>query len=410
MVQAFILNYKICRKKMIHSKKIQQVVFLCGGLGTRLMPLTETVPKPLVECNNKPFIEYLIEQFVDQGIYNFLMLTGYLGDKIIDRLGDGCQFGAKIEYHNGPVHWNTSRRLWEARKLISSEIYLMYSDNFALIKLDELKKINESENKILTLSLMKKSPGNICLDNKNQPMSYNPKRSTSSPYVEIGYMYLRFNQIVNKLKDNNLEFSTVISSLVKEGQVNAILNNGVYYSISDPPRLLTTEKYLKSKKIILLDRDGVINEKAPEWDYVKNLKEFTWIEKSKKSLIKLAKDGYEFIIITNQAGIARKKILKKDLQEIHDYIFNQLKDVGVNIIDTYVCPHNWHDNCFCRKPEPGLLLQASKEHFFRLDKTIFVGDKKSDIEAAKRAGSKGLLFDKNNDDLYELISSNIESK
>jgi len=396
-------------KIMAHSKKIQQVVFLCGGLGTRLMPLTKKVPKPLVECNNKPFIEYLIEQFVDQGIYNFLMLTGYLGDKIKDRLGDGCKFGAKIEYHNGPVDWNTSRRLWEARKLISSEIYLMYSDNFALIKLNELKKINESENKILTLSLMKKSPGNISLDNNKKPISYNSNRCISSPYVEIGYMYLKFDRLVNKLKENNLEFSKVISSLIKEGQVNAILNNDVYYSISDPQRLLATERYLKSKKIILLDRDGVINEKAPEWDYVKNLKEFKWIEKSKKSLVKLAKNGYEFIIITNQAGIARKKILRKDLQEIHDYISNQLKDLGVNIIGVYVCPHNWHDKCFCRKPEPGLLLQASKENFFRLDKTFFVGDKPSDIEAAKRAGSKGLLFNKNNDDLYELISSNIES-
>ena len=123
-------------------------------------------------------------------------------------------------------------------------------------------------------------------------------------------------------------------------------------------------------------------------------------------MIKLAKEGYEFIIITNQAGIARKKILKKDLTMIHNHLSKELKALGVKIRDIYVCPHNWHDNCFCRKPQPGLLLRASKEHSFRLDKTLFIGDKQSDIEAT-RAGARGLLFDKDKDNLYQLISSNL---
>ena len=82
------------------------------------MPLTKDCPKILVNCNNKPFIEYLIEQFVDQGIKSFVMLTGYLGDKIEDSLGNDNRFGASIIYHHGPVNWNTCRRLWEARNLL----------------------------------------------------------------------------------------------------------------------------------------------------------------------------------------------------------------------------------------------------------------------------------------------------
>ena len=162
---------------------------------------------------------------------------------------------------------------------LHDEIYLMYSDNFALIDLKNLEKTHKKNNKIITLSVVKKNPGNIVLDDKKQPTSYSTQRSGSSPFVEIGYMYLNFKKILKKMRNNNNEFNSIISSLINEKQANSILNNISYYSISDPKRRLIAEKYLEKNNIILLDRDGVINEKAPEWDYIKKLMNFFGLKK-----------------------------------------------------------------------------------------------------------------------------------
>lgn len=77
---------------------LSQAVILCGGKGIRLRPLTENLPKPMVLVNKKPFLASLLEQLSEQGIKRFLLLTGYLGEKIVDYFGDGARFGWEISY------------------------------------------------------------------------------------------------------------------------------------------------------------------------------------------------------------------------------------------------------------------------------------------------------------------------
>ena len=115
-----------------------QAVILCGGLGTRLRPYTETIPKPMIPCNGNPFIKYLLEQLQEQGIRKILLLTGYLGGKIIDYFGDGRKLGLSIQYSPGPVEWDTGRRLWEARSLLEKSFLLLYSDNFVPFSLNKI--------------------------------------------------------------------------------------------------------------------------------------------------------------------------------------------------------------------------------------------------------------------------------
>ena len=98
-------------------EKIKQAVILCGGLGTRLRPITNSIPKPMVEINNIPFLWYLLDKISENGIKRFLILTGYLGDKIQTYFGDGKDFNWTINYSHGPYDWNTGRRLWEAKDL-----------------------------------------------------------------------------------------------------------------------------------------------------------------------------------------------------------------------------------------------------------------------------------------------------
>jgi D-glycero-D-manno-heptose 1,7-bisphosphate phosphatase len=170
-----------------------------------------------------------------------------------------------------------------------------------------------------------------------------------------------------------------------------------YHSISDPERWKLTEKYLAPKKIILIDRDGVINEKARRGEYVDSWKKFSFIQKNIEGMKMLSQSGFSFIVISNQAGIGRKMVSEKTVTSINEKMKASLQDEGVNILEIYVCPHHWEDLCFCRKPNPGLFFQASRDWLFRLDKTIFIGDDPRDCQAAHNAGCNSMYLGKEED-------------
>ena len=104
----------------------QQAVIFCGGLGSRLRPLTETLPKPMAPVLDKPFLEYLLVQLEEQSIKRFVLLTGYLGGIIQEYFGDGSKWGWTIEYSHGLEEWDTGRRLWEARSKLDDKFLLFY--------------------------------------------------------------------------------------------------------------------------------------------------------------------------------------------------------------------------------------------------------------------------------------------
>jgi D-glycero-D-manno-heptose 1,7-bisphosphate phosphatase len=140
-----------------------------------------------------------------------------------------------------------------------------------------------------------------------------------------------------------------------------------------------------SRKIAFLDRDGVINKKAPPHQYITKVKDF----KFNKGIFKLLKilqvKGYEFIIITNQRGIARGIFTKKKLDQIHKYMIKKLKEKGIRILDIFYCPHE-KNSCNCRKPKPGLIHQALNKYAINLVKSILISDNEKDIIMGQSLG------------------------
>ena len=116
----------------------EQAVILCGGLGMRLRPITDNLPKPMAPVNGRPFLAYLLQQLKEQGIQRVLMLTGYRGEMIHEFFGNGESFGVDICYSHGPVEWETGRRIFEARTELDSAFLLLYSDNYVPVNLEEL--------------------------------------------------------------------------------------------------------------------------------------------------------------------------------------------------------------------------------------------------------------------------------
>ena len=144
-------------------------------------------------------------------------------------------------------------------------------------------------------------------------------------------------------------------------------------------------------RAIFLDRDGVINNivivnglpTSPS-----NFEEFKILPRVKKSILNLKKLNFYCILVTNQPDVSRGKIEKETVIEMNEYIKKELK-----LSDVFVCFHDDKDNCECRKPKPGLILNASKKWNIDLKKSYMIGDRWKDIDAGKSSGCKTILID-----------------
>ena len=151
---------------------------------------------------------------------------------------------------------------------------------------------------------------------------------------------------------------------------------------------------------VFVDRDGVVNKRLVD-DWVKSYDEFEFLPKSIDGL-KLLKDaGCRLILVTNQRGIALNLFSEEDLSEIHKSMNDDLKSFAVEFDAIYFCPHDRHENCKCRKPEPGMLIQAANDFSLTLNECIMMGDSPSDESASVSAGCKSFYKIDEEQTLYE---------
>ena len=386
-------------------KNLNQAVIFCGGLGTRLRPITNSIPKPMVEINKKPFLWYLLDKLSSHpnNIKNFVLLTGYLEEKIKNFFQDGKQFGWKISYSSGPKEWETGRRLWEAKEYLNEKFILCYSDNFAQVSIPKILKINEQNNSSISLLITKKGIGNVKINDSNNNISYQKERNPNYELVELGFMICKKNQVFNyfnKLNESpNIDFSRILEKLSIDNKLSGYLIKDPYYSIGDLHRLEKTREYLNPKRIILLDRDGVINVKAERGKYITSWDEFYFIDDTIQALEQLALEGFRFILISNQAGISTGDITENNLKIIHNKMIEYLELKGINILDIFVSTDHWQSKGFRRKPNPGMFFEASEKYLLRLDQTFYVGDDKRDCEAANKASCGSILIGNNINDI-----------
>lgn len=145
-----------------------------------------------------------------------------------------------------------------------------------------------------------------------------------------------------------------------------------------------------SRTAVLLDRDGVIIRNRP--DYVKNWLEVRFLPGAIEGLVRLSRKGYLIAVVTNQSAIDRGLVSEKVVRYIHERIAGEVEKAGGRIHGFFVCPHTPEAGCICRKPKPGLLLQAKSELDIDLASTYLIGDQLSDVEAAAAVGCRPILL------------------
>lgn len=142
-------------------------------------------------------------------------------------------------------------------------------------------------------------------------------------------------------------------------------------------------------KFIILDRDGVINHGTES--YIKTPEEFHAIPGSLEAIVALNQAGFKVLIATNQSGIAKGLYSLQMLDAVHKKLCADLSALGGVIDAIFCCPHHPDENCFCRKPKPGLLYQIHEKYNLPRADTFFVGDSHVDVEAALEFGCKPML-------------------
>ncbi|MBI3306765.1 MAG: HAD family hydrolase [Candidatus Omnitrophica bacterium] len=144
------------------------------------------------------------------------------------------------------------------------------------------------------------------------------------------------------------------------------------------------------KKVVFIDRDGVINV-DPIGDYVKTWDDFRFEKGALEALKRILDSGLEIILISNQAGIGDGVYPEASLWDIHKKMLAEFKKKGILIRSSHFCLHGKQAGCGCRKPEIGLFKEAVKDLAYDPQKTYFVGDKATDVEAGKRFGIKTIF-------------------
>jgi D-glycero-D-manno-heptose 1,7-bisphosphate phosphatase len=140
---------------------------------------------------------------------------------------------------------------------------------------------------------------------------------------------------------------------------------------------------------VFLDRDGVINENRP--DHVKSWAEFRFLPGVPEAVARLTRDGVKVFVVSNQAVVNRGMASHAGVESLHQQMVQEIERQGGRIEAVAFCPHRPEEECVCRKPRTGLLLDLARDHNVDLERAALVGDALTDVEAGLAAGCRAVL-------------------
>jgi histidinol-phosphate phosphatase family protein len=354
-----------------------------------MRPITNSMPKPMVEFHGRPFLEYVVEMLREQGFERVLMLLGYLPEVIEDHFGDGSAFGVEVDYSVTPPDDLTVSRMQAARDRIEHSFLLLYCDNYWPMRMDDMwRRFCELDVPAMVTVYANRDgyrPGkdSVLVEDGRVRTFDKTKTVRGLQGVEISYAILTEPVLDLLPAEDELFELALYPQLARRGQLGAYVSEHRYYSVGSVERLPATERFLRRRPTVILDRDGTLNRRPPRAHYVTRPDEFEWLPGSLEAVRLLERHGYRVVIVSNQAGIGRGALTEAQLEEIH---LRMLGESGGAIEAIYYCPHDWDAGCDCRKPAPGMLFQAQRDLDLDLTRTLFVGDDERDGQAAQAAG------------------------
>ena len=420
-----------------------KTVVMAGGKGTRISERFPDIPKPLIPIKNaeeieKPVLEWEICSLRDQGFRDIILTVSYMHDKIENYFGDGSSFGVHIEYFVEETPLGNAGALFKLRSELGDEPFLLLNADAVFdVDFNRMVKWHKEKKALVTLFTHPNShpydSGLIIVDGSCSVISWLTKEDVRPQWyknrVNAGLHVIDPSildmmsidpDMIGKLDENGKKVKVdldrqVLKPLCGTGRMFAydspeyVKDMGTperYYAVSaDFQNGTVAAKNLSHKqKAIFLDRDGTINKYV---GFLRSIDEFELLDGVTDAIKAINSSGYLCIIVTNQPVIARGEVTVAELDEIHKKMETLLGNEGAYIDALYYCPHHPHKgyegeipelkfDCECRKPKPGMLIQAANDLNIDLENSWMIGDGENDILAGKNAGCKTVIIGSEN--------------
>lgn len=382
---------------------VQQAVILAGGLGTRLGELTKERPKPLLDVDGKPFLDYIIWNLRRQGIQKLLFSVGYLADLIKEHFGNGEKHGVQIDYVIEEKPAGTGGALRLAQSALQDIFFVLNGDTLFDVNMRDLALLLSEKHALACLALREVQDcsryGSITLAADGRCTGFQEKCGQGNGLVSGG-IYVMRKEALSVLPENGSSLEQdLFPLLVKRGVLKAKQYQGFFLDIGLPETYSAAQTDVpawKKRPAVFFDRDGVINK---DYGYVHTVEKFHWMRDAQDAVKWCNDHGYFAILVTNQAGIGRGYYTESHFNDFSGWIQNQLFRAGAYFDAVYYCPHHpteakgrYLKKCLCRKPEPGMLIQAINEFPIDVKRSIMVGNSESDMLAARGAGVRGVKY------------------
>lgn len=397
-----------------------KVVIMAGGRGTRISELFPDIPKPMIPVCGIPVLEREISSLKEQGFTDIILTVGYKAESIMQHFGDGRKYGVKIEYFVEKEPLGNAGALFRIKDKLTEDFLLLNADAMFNVDFNRFVKFHKAHNGLVTLFT---HPNNhpydsgLIVANKEKKVEQWLTKEDKRPK----YYQNRVNAGLHVINPEALDLKVTTDKVDLDRQVlKPLCSSGKIYCYDSPEYVKdmgTPERYetvckdfengtvearnLKNKqKAIFLDRDGTINKYV---GFLRNIEQFELLSGVSEAIRKINQSGYLAVVVTNQPVIARGEVTYTELQEIHNKMETILGKDGAYLDGIYFCPHHPDKgfkgevkelkiNCNCRKPNPGLLLQAASDFNINLEQSWMIGDGKDDIQAGKNAGCKTALI------------------
>lgn len=383
------------------------MLILVGGKGTRLGPLTRQTPKPLLDVNGRAFLDYLIENFARYGFQNFLLLAGYYGQKVKTYYLDNPISGVNIEVVIEKEVMGTAGCLSLVKDRLHDIFVVSNGDSF--FDFNYLALADNFYESDYTGHIALRNVGNanrfgrISLGEDNRTIVAFEEKSNqpSNGGLINGGIYLFKRTILDLIDKSPCSMETdIFSQLVKDGKLSGSAFDGYFVDIGIPQTYSAIQNEILSisrRPAVLFDRDDTLNK--DHFGYSHKAEQLEWVEGAIES-IRLCNDlGFYVFVVTNQSGVAKGKYSENAVISFHQEMQNQLNAAGAHIDDFVYCPHHpngsiskYSKSCDCRKPNVGMLKKIDKKWQVDWTKSLLIGDKVTDIEAAHSFGIEGHLF------------------
>ena len=381
-----------------------QAVILVGGRGTRLGAATDQCPKPLMDVGGRPFLDYLIADLVRHGFTDILLLAGYLAEQLKALEARAATLSCRITCLVEPSPAGTAGALMHAREHLAERFLLLNGDSlFAVNYLDLCVIAPGLPEPVGVVALRRMADtgryGRVEV-NGGTVTDFAEKVSVGGPGLINGGIYWLGRSVLEWIEavPASLE-RDVLPRLSKAGLLAGRSYDGFFIDIGIPDDLSRAQTLIPQqmrRPAVFLDRDGVLN---ADTAYPHRPDQIEWTEGAHQAVKSFNDAGYIVFVVTNQAGIAHGLYDEDTVRRLHRWMNTELMRTGAHVDDWRYCPfhpegkveayrraHPW------RKPGAGMLLDLMENWPIDISRSFLIGDRESDLEAARKAGIPGHLF------------------